>query len=51
MEIAEFVMDQIWTLFAVLLIGVEAWYYFVIPGLKSLRNKDENKGGKSKRDS
>lgn len=44
MEIAEFVMDQIWTLFAVLLIAVEAWYYFVIPGLKSLKeDKKKNK--------
>lgn len=44
MEVAEFVMDQIWTLFAVLLIGVEAWYYFIVPGLKSLKkDKDKNK--------
>lgn len=45
MEVAEFVMDQVWTLVATLIIGVEVWYYFIVPGIKSLRkskHKDED---------
>lgn len=37
MEIAEFVLDKMGSAFWYVIIGVAAWYYFILPGIERLK--------------
>lgn len=46
MEIAEFILDKMGSAFWYVIIGMAAWYYFVLPGVERLRKaskKEEDK--------